>query len=98
MPQGQKSEVVVQHQPTEQVIPQLLPIPQRAQSNEAQPSGRDESREVPLLLTCQAYAKLMSWGQSTKLVSQPNLEWILRLARRTPMLISSIWWQQLGDI
>ena len=37
----------MQHQPTEQVIPTSLPIPQSAQSNEAQPRVRDESREVP---------------------------------------------------
>ena len=47
MPQGEKSEVMVQHQPNEQVIAQFLPITQRAQSNEFQPSVRDESREVP---------------------------------------------------
>ena len=47
MPQGKKSEVMVQHQPTEQAIPKFLPIPQRAQSSEAQPSVRDESGEVP---------------------------------------------------
>ena len=45
--QGEKSEVMAQHQPTERVIPRILPIPQRAQSNEAQPSVRDESMEVP---------------------------------------------------
>ena len=46
-PQGEKSEVVVQHQLTEQLTPQYLPTPQSAQSNEAQPSVRfDEAREV----------------------------------------------------
>ena len=40
---------MVQHQPTEQVIPQLLPIPQRLQNDERQQAAtaRDESREVP---------------------------------------------------
>ena len=47
MSQGEKSQVVVQHQPTEQVIPQVLPIPQGTQRNEAQPSVREESKEVP---------------------------------------------------
>ena len=54
VPQGEKLEVV-QHQPTEQVIPQFLPILQsRSASNEAQPSVRldpserfHESRKVP---------------------------------------------------
>ena len=54
MPQGEKLEVV-QHQPTEQVIPQFLPIPQSIlASTEAQPSvrldpneRRGESGEVP---------------------------------------------------
>ena len=48
MPQGEKLEMV-QHQPTVQVVPQCLPIPQSSSlSNEAQPSVQfDESREVP---------------------------------------------------
>ena len=44
-PRGEKLEMV-QHQPTVQVVPQFLPIPQSSSlSNEAQPSVQfDESR------------------------------------------------------
>ena len=48
VPQGEKPEVMVQHQPTEQVIPQFLPIPQS--TNKLPDVVRDESRRCPLLL------------------------------------------------
>ena len=52
MTQGKKSEVMVQHQPIEQVIPQFLPILQRVKNNgnnerQTTATARDESREVP---------------------------------------------------
>ena len=95
MPQGENSKVMVQHQPTGQVISQFLPMPQRVQkrlNNERQQTAtaRDESREVPLLLMSQVYAQLMSSrGLSLRLVGRLNLEWILTFSRKIPMSISS---------
>ena len=90
MAQGEKSEVMVQYHPTEQVIPSFLPIPVRRAMRLSRVYEMSPGRS-PLLLMSQVQAKLMgSKGPSPRPVSQLNLEWILILSRRKPMAISNI--------